>query len=332
MTPYGYARAATLNEAVTTLAGPGATLLAGGTELLNWMRLGLAEPARVLDIAALADLQHIEPRADGGLRIGALAKLSAVAAHPRVLRDAPALAQAITLAASPQLRNLATIGGNLLQRTRCPYFRAEQRTPCNKREAGSGCPAKAGQHRHGAIFGWTDACVAVHPADPPVALAALDAELLLVGARGERRVPVAEFHRVPAIDVQRETVIEPGEIIIAIEIPAAAPLSAYVKVRERESYEYALVSAAAVLELDGSRIRRARIALGSVALKPWRLGRAEHALAGIELCSPAVAAALDAAMADAQPLPHNAYKVRMARNAALRAIELAAQRGPNHDR
>lgn len=327
MKPYAYARAGSLDEALAVLATPDVMLLAGGTELLNWMRLGLAGPQRVLDIAGLDELQRIDRLPGGGLRIGALVKLSAIAADPAVVRDAPALAQAIETAASPQLRNLATLGGNLLQRTRCPYFRAEQPTPCNKREPGSGCPAREGHSRHAAIFGWSDACVAVHPADPPVALAALDAEVSLRSARGERRVPVAEFHRLPGDDPAHECVLEADEIITSIVIPAALPASAYVKVRERESYEYALVSAAAALVLDGGRIRRARIALGSVALKPWLLEQAGQTLVGATVERASMRAAIDAAMSGARPLPGNAYKIPLARNAALRALELAAEQG-----
>jgi xanthine dehydrogenase YagS FAD-binding subunit len=325
MRPFAYARATTVDEALAVSAEAGTVVLAGGTELLNWMRLGVAAPERVLDISRVSGLDQIESLPGGGLRIGAAARLNDVAADPRVRGDWPVLRQAIHKAASAQLRNLATIGGNLLQKTRCAYFRAEEPVPCNRREPGSGCAALRGRNDRHALFGWTEDCVAVHPADPAVALTALDAEVVTRGPGGGRRIGVRELHVLPDDRTDVDTVLEPGELIVALELPAPAPHSAYVKVRERESYEYALVSAAATLQFaeDGS-IGAARIALGSVALRPWRLEAAERRLAGLAPDASAVSDALDAAMAQARPVGHSAYKVTLARNAARRALLSAA--------
>lgn len=325
MTPFAYARAFSLDEAITAGAVPQTVFLAGGTELLNWLRLGISTPDRVLDISRLDALDRIEATAGGGLRIGALVRLNAAGQHETVVRNYPVLSQAILKAASPQLRNLATVGGNLLQRTRCEYFRAEEKLPCNKREPGSGCAALHGiNHKH-AIFGWSEQCVATQPSDPAVALAALDAVLVTEHRDGGRRIPVTKFHRLPEDRPQDDNMLRVGELITAIELGTAAPRSAYLKVRERESYEYAIVSAAAALETNGSIIERARIALGSVAHRPWRLSAAEAQLAGAD-CNDrdALRAAIDAAFDEARPLSHNAYKIPLAKNAAVRAIEMAA--------
>ncbi len=330
MQPFAYARAESLSQAVDAGAEPATVFLAGGTELLNWLRLGIAAPGRLLDISRLGDLARIEPLPDGGLRIGALVRLSDAAEHEALVRDYPVLSQAILKAASPQIRNLATIGGNPLQRTRCAYFRAEERLPCNKREPGSGCSALHGINDRHAIFGWTDDCVATQPSDPAVALAALDATFVTRHRGGGRRIPATELHTLPDDRPEDHNVLRHGELITAIELPAPAPRSAYLKVRERESYEYATVSAAAALDLDGDRIVRARIALGSVAQRPWRLYAAEDRLAGLEtgdrdVLRNAVRSALEVSFADARPLAHNAYKIPLARNAALRAVETAAR-------
>ena len=325
MQPFSYARAANLPEAVAAGAGPDTAYLAGGTELLNWMRLGILNPARVLDISRLAGLDQIEAFKGGGLRIGATVRLNDAAQHPTVVRDYPVLSQAILKAASAQLRNLATIGGNPMQRTRCAYYRAEEPLPCNKRQPGSGCSALNGENSRHAIFGWTEACVATQPSDPAVALAALDAVLVTEYSSGGRRIPARAFHTVPGeAGPEPHNVLWPGELIVAIELPTPARLSAYLKVRERESYEYATVSAAVAVEVDGGVICRARIALGSVAHRPWRLDEAERLLVGIRLDDrAALRAALHPSFADARPLSGNAYKVPLARNAALRALEAA---------
>jgi xanthine dehydrogenase YagS FAD-binding subunit len=329
MESFTYARASDVQDALSGF-GERTALLAGGTELLNWMRLGIEHPAHIVDISRLQNLRAIEnlPGASG-LRIGALATLNEVALHPRVAHDFPALSEACLKAASAQLRNLATLGGNLLQRTRCPYFRSDEVLPCNRRVPGSGCAARDGINEKHAIFGWTDACVAVQPSDPAVALAALDANIVIASSRGTRRVSAAEFHVLPTDDpsVKRHTVIEDDELITAIELPSAMPNSAYLKVRERESYEFAIASAAAALELgaDGS-IRLARIALGSVAMRPWRLRTAERELQGKSVAAPEVRQAIEHEFAAARALSHNAHKIVIARNAAWRALQLAAQR------
>ncbi len=325
MKPFAYARATTFDDALAAAREPGTVVLAGGTELLNWLRLGIAAPGRVVDISRVADLDRIERLPGGGLRIGALARLNRVAAHEDVQRDWPVLREAIHKSASAQLRNLATIGANLLQKTRCPYFRSEDPAPCNRRAPGSGCAARHGHDERHAVFGWTEDCIATQPSDPAVALAALDAHVVTRSAGGGRRIAVTDFHLLPADAVDRDTVLELGELIEAIELGSPAPHSAYVKVRERESYEYALVSAAATVELDDAGlIERARIALGSVALRPWRLTEAEHRIAGLAPNDPAVTAALEAALAKACPVPGSAYKIAIARGAARRALLTAA--------
>ncbi|MER9264970.1 xanthine dehydrogenase family protein subunit M [Mesorhizobium sp. M0410] len=326
MTPFVYARADSLGDTIAAGAAPDSAFLAGGTELLNWLRLGIAEPTRIIDISRLDGLDQAETLPGGGLTIGALTHLNDVAQHALVVRDYPVLSQAILNAASPQLRNLATIGGNLLQKTRCAYFRAEEQLPCNKRQLGSGCSALHGINDNHAIFGWTEDCVATQPSDPAVALAALDAVIVTAHGSGGRRIPAAEFHLLPDTRPEADNVLQQGELITAIELPAPAPRSAYLKVRERESYEYAIVSAAAVLEMDGQTIRRAALALGSVALRPWRLSAAEEQLAGAEIGDrEALNTAIEQSFAQARPLSQNAYKIELAKTAALRAIERAAR-------
>jgi xanthine dehydrogenase YagS FAD-binding subunit len=286
------------------------------------MRIGVSEPQTLVDIGRLA-LEEI--RLDGDVvHIGALAKLNDVAAHQLVRDRFPVLRQAVHKSASAQLRNLATIGGNPLQRTRCPYFRSESPTPCNKRQPGSGCAARHGIADNHAIFGWTDDCVAVQPSDPATALVALDSTLVTADQNGGRRLAIRDLHALPTADPALHHVLRPGEMIVDIEISGAAPASAYVKVRERESYEFALVSAAAALDLDDGLITRARIAVGSVAMKPWRLEPTERLLVGTRIGSPEVGEAVKAGFAEARPLPDSAYKVPLAQNAVLRAIEEAA--------
>jgi xanthine dehydrogenase YagS FAD-binding subunit len=325
MTPFAYARASGVPGAVAAAAQRETTFLAGGTELLNWMRLGIAAPENILDISRIEGLDRIQGLGGGALHLGALARLSDVARNGIVARDYPVLAQAIQAAASAQLRNLATIGGNLVQKTRCPYFRAEHAIACNKRAPGSGCAARAGINDTHAIFGWSEACVATQPSDPAVALAALDAVVVTEAQKGGRRIPAREFHTLPGDEPQRDNVLRPDELIVAIELGQPAPRSAYLKLRERESYEFAIVSAAVTLELDGDTIKSARIALGSVAHRPWRLDAAERALVGLRIGSAEARAAVAAAFAEARPLAHNAHKVTLARNAALRALDMAAE-------
>ena len=326
MRDFAYARAGTAESAVATLGDAGTSVIAGGTELLNWFRLGIAAADRVVDIGGLDELRGID-RDGGELRIGALATLNEVGEHPLVSGMAGALASACLQAASAQVRNRATIGGNVLQRTRCPYFRAEEPLPwpCNKRDPGSGCASLAGRHERQAIFGWTPDCVAVQPSDPAVALAALDARAEVLGPGGPRTIPMREFHltqREAAVlgEPMRENKLGPDELITGYRLPASADGQAYIKVRERASYEYALVSAAATVQLAGDRIAAARVALGSVAQRPWRLSGAEAELPGTPLTREALTPVIERAMADAAPLPQNGFKVIMARNAAVRAL------------
>lgn len=340
MNAYWYARANTLEEALSAI-GSGALPLAGGTELLNWMRLGIEEPDELVDIGGLSALQGIE-RDGSEMVIGALATLSDIESSDLVRQAAPTLAQACLRAASPQLRNRATIGGNVLQKTRCPYFRAEAPGalslpwPCNKRAQGAGCAALDGSFARAALFGWTRACVATQPSDPAVALAALDAVAQVQGAGGPRSIKMTEFHlsqqEAAAQGLEpagAETRLAPGELIRAYRIPldAAAAGSSYVKVRERESYEYAMVSASVCLALDGERISMLRIALGSIAQKPWRLAEAERALVGARFEEDAIAAAVAGDLTGARALPSQDFKIRLAQNTALRAIVAAAGRG-----
>ena len=325
MQSFAYERAATLAQAIGAAAEPDTMVIAGGTELLNWMKDGIAAPRRLVDLNGLSGLDRIAID-DRGLRIGALARMSDVAEHPAIRRDWPAVSQALLQSASAQIRTMASIGGNLMQRTRCPYFRAEVDLPCNRRRPGSGCAALAGEDRSAAIFGWTEQCVATHPSDVAVALAALDAVVHVDGPGGPHSIPVTDFHPLPDHGSVRETVLEPGELITAIELPAAAVArrSHYLKLRERASYEFALVAAAVGLDLDGAVIREARIALGGVAAKPWRLREAEEALQGVTLTDePALRRALDAGFAEPRPLRRNGFKVELAKRAVIRALQIA---------
>jgi xanthine dehydrogenase YagS FAD-binding subunit len=324
MRDFAYARADSTATAVEAASVDRAALLAGGTELLNWFRLGITAPDRVVDIGGLDELRGIEQQASE-LRIGALATLNEIGEHPLVVGRAGALASACLQAASAQLRNRATIGGNVLQRTRCAYFRAEEPVPwpCNTRAPGSGCAALAGRHERHAIFGWTEDCVAVQPSDPAVALAALDAQVDVLGPAGPRSIPMREFHLTPheAGDPTTETRLAPDELIVGYRIPTEVrDGQAYVKIRERASYEYAIVSAAATVVVAGGEIVTARVALGSVAQRPWRLTAAETELSGAPLTREALQPIIERGMTDAVPLPHNGFKVAMARNAAVRAL------------
>jgi xanthine dehydrogenase YagS FAD-binding subunit len=322
MLPFTYQRGSDLQSVIAALAADAdAACIAGGTELLNWMKDGIAAPRRLLDINDLPLTQiEVGPR---GLRLGALARMSDVAAHPAVRHAYPAIAEALELSASPQLRNMASMGGNLMQRTRCSYFRAETDLPCNKRRPGTGCAARQGENRGHAIFGWSDACVATHPSDVAVALAALDATVQVRGLRGERTIPLVDFYRLPDDVPEHDTVLAHDELIIAIDVPAS-PLTSrshYLKVRERSSYEFALVSVAVALEMDGTHMQQVRIALGGVAPKPWRLTAAEGALVGVPLARDTLRHAVDGAFGVARPLAHNAFKVELAKRTVIRALE-----------
>jgi xanthine dehydrogenase YagS FAD-binding subunit len=279
--PLEYQRANTVDEAVRLLAAdPYARFLGGGTNLVDLMKYGVEEPSRLVDVTRLP-LTGIEPLAGGGLRIGALVRNSDLAEDPRIVQAYPVLSQALLNGASPQLRNLATTGGNLLQRTRCYYF-YDTAFACNKRSPGSGCPAIAGQNRIHAILGQSESCIAVHPSDMAVALAALDAVVRVQGPGGARAIPIGEFHRLPGSTPNVDTNLRHGELIVAVELPASpvAAHSHYVKVRDRASYAFALVSAAVALYAPSGTIEQARIALGGVAHKPWRALEAERALQG----------------------------------------------------
>jgi xanthine dehydrogenase YagS FAD-binding subunit len=274
-------------------------------------------------------MARIDATPGGGLRIGALARMSDVAANMDVRRRFPLIAEALLFAASGQLRNMASIGGNIMQRTRCAYFRDEDDLPCNKRRTGSGCSALHGLNRNHANFGWSDACVATHPSDVAVAFAAMDANVVVRGRTGERAIAFAEFHRLPGTTPERDNVLDRGDLIVAIDVPARpeARASHYLKVRDRQSYEFALVSAAAAVSIDGRRISSARLALGGVAHKPWRLAAAETALRGASLGETgALESAIALSFSDAHPLAHNAFKVQLAQRVALRALQVAGAR------
>jgi xanthine dehydrogenase YagS FAD-binding subunit len=323
MNPFEYQRVPDAAQAVQATTAQ-SKFLAGGTNLVDLMKNGVERPAKVIDINRLA-LAKIEPLPDGGLRLGALARNSDTANHPLVRKKYPLLSQAILSGASPQLRNLATNGGNLLQRTRCPYFMDAAFAHCNKRVPGSGCGALEGFNRVHAVLGASEQCIAVHPSDMCVALAALEATVRVQGKSGERKIPFSEFHRLPGETPQVDTNLHSDELILSIDLPPSryAAHSHYVKVRDRASYEFALVSVAAALELDGSTIRSARVALGGVAHKPWRAEPAEHVLTGQSPSAELFKRAAEQAMADAKPRRENAFKVELAMRAIVRALSTA---------
>ena len=330
MHPFTLSRADDVANAVAAHArDPELAFIAGGTDLIGLMKDRAARPERLLDINTLSGMSHIAVRPDGGLRIGALARMSDVAASPVIRKRFPVIAEALLFAASGQLRNMASIGGNIMQRTRCAYFRDGDDLPCNKRRPGSGCAALHGLNRNHAIFGWSDACVATNASDLAVALAALDAEVIVRGQTSERSVPFAAFHRLPGDTPERDNVLARGDLIVAVDVAATpeARASHYLKVRDRQSYEFALVSAAAAIAADGRRIRSARLALGGVAHKPWRLTAAETALCGGSLDDlGALRSAIATSFAEARPLAHNAFKIELAQRVALRALQVAGGR------
>ncbi|MFF5987545.1 FAD binding domain-containing protein [Prauserella flavalba] len=324
MIPFDYRRADDVDSAVATVTGnPAAAFLGGGTNLVDHMKLGIAGPELLVDVTHLP-FDRVEELPDGGLRIGANVRNSDLAAHPLVRERYPALAQAVLAGASGQLRNLATTGGNLLQRTRCVYFQ-DVTTPCNKRTPGEGCAALHGYTRYHAVLGASRHCVAVHPSDLAVALTALDAVVRVRRADGERTVRASALHRLPGAHPERDTVLEHGELITAVDLPPL-PLAAnsrYRKVRDRASYAFALVSVAAALDVADGRVRDVRLALGGVAHKPWHATLAEHVLRGGPATVDAFNAAADAELAEAQPLPDNGFKLKLARNlivSVLRAL------------
>ena len=327
MRPFAYERAESVAAAVAAAtATPGARFLGGGTNLVDLMKLGVERPPSLIDIQGLP-LAAIDEGADGSLVIGALVRNSDLAADRRIRERYPVLAQALLAGASGQLRNRATVGGNLLQRTRCSYFQDVSK-PCNKRRPGSGCPAREGEHRNHAILGHSEACVATHPSDMAVALAVLDARVHVHGPRGERTLAFEELHRLPGEQPERDTELSDGELITAVELPplALAARSRYRKARERASFAFALVAVAVAVELDGGAVRDCRIAFGGLAHVPWRARRAEEALRGEPAQERSFLAAADAELAHSRPLRDNAYKVALARNMLVRTLAEACER------
>ena len=331
MNRFDYIRTNTAAEAVAAASGAGAAYLAGGTNLLDLMKGGISRPSRVVDITRIPGLDAIERLPDGALRIGALVRNSDLAHDPDTARRYPAVAEALLSGASAQLRNAATTAGNLMQRTRCLYF-YDPASACNKRQPGAGCDARNGEARMSAILGWSEQCVATHPSDFCVPLVALDAVVEIEGSSGRREVPLEAFYRLPGDEPHKETVMAPGELITAVRLPPEAAGFAgharYLKVRERTSYAFALVSAAACLLLDGGTIAEARLALGGVALKPWRARAAEAVLGGREPTEDVFREAAEAALADAKPSGDNAFKIELARRVVVRALTLAAAGTP----
>lgn len=322
MNQFQYTRARTAPEAVAAVSGKRNTaFLAGGTTIVDLMKLGVESPAALVDINALP-LATVESLPDGGVRIGAMARNSDVA-HHMIRARYPVLSEALLSGASPQLRNMATVGGNIMQRTRCYYFR-DLSFACNKRAPGSGCPALDGFNRIHAILGTSEKCIATHPSDMNVALVALDAVIRVQGSRGERTIPFEEFHLEPGNTPERETVLQPGELITAVDLPASpfAARSHYLKVRDRASYEFALASVAV-----GGRIFDARIAVGAVATKPWRAHGVEKILVGQAPSEPVYARAAKASVAGTQPRGDNAFKVELLQRAVAKALRTVVSRG-----
>jgi xanthine dehydrogenase YagS FAD-binding subunit len=326
MREFGYERPTDPTDAMAMLAGtPDARYLGGGTNLVDLMKLGVETPGVLVDVTALP-YDFIHDGDDGGLRIGSGTRNSDLAANGAVRRRYPVLAQAVLAGASGQLRNMATVGGNLLQRTRCSYFQ-DVTKPCNKRSPGSGCPAREGEHHNLAILGGSEQCIATHPSDMAVALAALDAIVHVAGPGGPRAVPLAQLYRLPGDEPQRETILEPGALITAVELPAhpTAANSRYRKARERASYAFAIGSVAAALDVADGMVRDVRVALGAVAPVPWRAHRAEEALRGQPATELAFREAADAELAEARPLRDNRYKVPLVRNLVVHTLTELAQ-------
>lgn len=319
MREFAYHRARDVADAIGQ-SGPDTMYLGGGTNLVDLMRLGVASPGRLVDVSRLP-LDEVTETADGGVRIGAAVRNSDLAAHPIITRRYPVLAQAILAGASGQIRTMATVAGNLLQRTRCAYFQ-DITMPCNKRAPGSGCPAIDGDHANLAIIGHSPRCVATHPSDMAVALTALDAGVHVTGPAGERVIGMPGLHRLPGDDPARDTVLEPGELITGVTLPPPPAGGAmYRKVRERASFAFALVSVAAILDVGAAGVRGCALALGGVAHIPWRAATAERALAGATADRASFAAAADAELRSAAPLARNVYKVALARNLIIATLE-----------
>jgi len=328
MNDFSYVRAADIDGALRLAAQPGAAFIAGGTNLVDLIKGGVAEPRVLVDITRITALATVQESAPGGVRIGALAPNSDLALHPLIVARYPLLSQALLSGASAQLRNMATVGGNVLQRTRCYYFYDTGFERCNKRRPGSGCGAREGYNRMHAILGGSEHCIAVNPSDMCVALAALDAVVEVRSLRGTRRIPMTEFHRLPGDTPQRDTNLGAGELITAVELPPSryARHSHYLKLRDRASYAFALVSVAVGLAFDGEHIAAAGVALGGVAPKPWRLAALEAELRGRRLADLDLGALAAAAMTDAETFAHNGFKPELARRAIVRALGVAAGR------
>jgi xanthine dehydrogenase YagS FAD-binding subunit len=322
-----YKRTASVGEALISIdANRNGKFIGGGTNLVDLMKMGVERPAVLVDVTRLP-LSNIEEQG-GRVRIGAMARNSAVASHPLIRQHYPVLSEALLAGASPQIRNMATVAGNLLQRTRCPYFYDPSYRECNKRNPGSGCAALIGYSRTQGILGVSDRCIATHPSDMAVAMAALDAVVQVKGKDGERSIPIGEFYRLPGDCPHIETTLKPGELIAYVDLPApGGPRSHYLKVRDRNSYAFALASVAAVLDLDNrNRIRYARLALGGVAPMPWRVPDAERALIGKEANADTFRQAGDILLRGAKTTRYNAFKVELARRSVIRALSLASER------
>jgi xanthine dehydrogenase YagS FAD-binding subunit len=333
MKPFSYQRSTAPEDAIRAGAARGAKFLAGGTNLVDLMKYGVESPATLVDINHL-ELKEIAASPDGGVKIGALVKNSDLANHPLIKTQYPLLSQALLSGASPQLRNMATTGGNLMQRTRCYYFTDITFPACNKREPGSGCAAIKGYNRIHAILGQTDkgatsgeSCIAINPSDMNVALAALGARIEVEGQKSKRTIPFAEFHRLPGSTPWVDTTLRPDELIVAVSLPPAkfARNAYYLKIRDRNSYAFALVSVAAGLELDGGVIKSAGLALGGVALKPWRKTEAEEALIGKPAEREAFQRAAELLLHEAKGYEHNGFKIEMAKQGVVRALTLASE-------
>ncbi|WP_375461200.1 FAD binding domain-containing protein [uncultured Enterovirga sp.] len=331
MNSFDYVRPATISDAVAAASEPGSAYLAAGTNLLDLMKGGITRPSRLVDVTHLPGLDGIETLPDGGLRIGALVRNADLAHDPDFARRFPAIAEALLSGASAQLRNAATVGGNLLQRTRCEYF-YDVASACNKRDPGTGCDALGGENRLHAVLGWSESCIATHPSDFSVPLVALDAVVEIEGRTGRREVSLESFHLLPGDAPDQESVLAPGELIVAVRLPGEAARFAaharYLKVRERTSYAFAVVSAAAALRIEDGTIMEARLALGGVALKPWRAREAEAVLAGARPEDASFRRAAEAALAGAEPSGDNAFKIELARRIVTRALTLAAAGTP----
>ena len=331
MKRFDYVRPSTVPEAIAAAAEPGSAYLAAGTNLLDLMKGGAVRPDRLVDVTHLPGLDRIERLSDGGTRIGALVRNADLAYDPDFARSYPAVAEALLSGASAQLRNAATVGGNLMQRTRCSYF-YDAASACNRREPGSGCDALHGENRLSAVLGWSEHCIATHPSDFCVPLVALDAIVEIEGRTGRREIALEDLHLLPGETPERETALEPGDLIVALRLPAEAaafaPHARYLKLRERTSFAFAVVSAAAALKIERGKIRQARIALGGVAPKPWRVHAAEDVLAGAVADEAAFRRAAEAALADARPSGDNAFKIELAKRIVVRALTLAAAGTP----